>query len=149
VQLRADHRHIEERFSKYYTEDNEARWSHLIETALLSLKVHMALEEEIFYPAFVLASSQVERCPNAMVEHTKAKRIIAELEYADPGDNHYERKIAVLWSLAKSHMTAQETRGGMLDPKLLTRMDLLELGQQITLRREELLEMFSQRCRNT
>jgi hypothetical protein len=84
-----------------------------------------------------------------MVEHKTAKSIIADLENHDPGDYHYERKIHVLWSLAKSHMTAQETRGGMLDPKLLTRMDLLELGQQITLRRDELLEMFSLRCRNT
>ncbi len=143
AQLRADHRQIETCFSRYYSEEDEARWSGLIQAGLVVLKVHMEVEEDIFYPALLAAKNGATAHQVALAEHATAKKLIADLENYDPGGWHYETKVQALWKMVQAHMASEESRGGMLDAAQLAGIDLLTLGQQITLRREELLELFS------
>ena len=49
--LKADHRKVEEIFTAFEKATSKARKQALAEQACLELKVHTAIEEEIFYPA--------------------------------------------------------------------------------------------------
>ena len=122
-------------------EDSEGKWDALMKSTLTALKVHMELEEEIFYPAYLAATNAVDRHHDAMVEHEGAKKLIADIENSDPGDDYYEAMIRVLWKMVKDHMTDEERSGGMLSILQAPTMDLLEIGRQIAIRREELVEL--------
>jgi hypothetical protein len=77
-----------------------------------------------------------------MVEqHEGAKKLIADIENSDPGDDYYEAMIRVLWKMVKDHMTEEERSGGMLSILQAPTMDLLEIGRRIAIRREELVEL--------
>ena len=144
AQLIADHRHVEACFARYHLADDEARWNDLLQTALLALKVHMRLEEDIFYPAYLAATKNAgTRLHDTLAEHAMASEIIADLENHDPADWYYETKVHTLWKVVRPHMALEESLGGMLDVTQLVGVDLLSLGYQMTVRREELMEMFS------
>ena len=49
--LKADHRAIEELFSKFEKASGDGRKQSLAEEICLGLSVHVQIEEEIFYPA--------------------------------------------------------------------------------------------------
>ena len=80
-------------------------------TAIEELKVHAAIEEELFYPA---VRQQIDDedgiIPEADEEHHVAKLLIAELEKMTGDEEHWEAKFMVLGESVRHHIKEEEGR---------------------------------------
>src|SRR6266478_1042601 len=79
--LKADHDNVKELFDEFEKSDNGQARKKIVKQALLELKLHAAVEEEIFYPA-VRSHVGKDLMNEADEEHHVAKLLIAELEDA-------------------------------------------------------------------
>jgi len=101
------------------------------------LTVHATVEEEIFYPAARGALEAQDLIDEATVEHATAKDLIAQIEAMSPGDELYDAKVKVLNEYIEHHVQEEE---GELFPKVKkAKLDLAELGAQLSSRKESLL----------
>jgi hemerythrin-like domain-containing protein len=67
---------------------------------------HMAIEEEMFYPA--MREAMPERITLAEAEHAAARYALAQLLATPPGDPMFRAKAAVLDTMIRSHMAMEE-----------------------------------------
>lgn len=137
--LKADHREVEDlfaQFEKTRSADRKLKLAHKICTAL---KVHTQIEEEIFYPACREDGVEDDTMDEAYVEHDGAKKLIAEIEAAEPGDEFYDAKVRVLSEMIKHHVHEEEMRGGMFAQAREQGVDLKDLGEQLMQRKQELM----------
>ncbi len=67
---------------------------------------HMAIEEEMFYPA--MREAMPERIALAEVEHATARYALAQLLATPPGDPMFRAKAAALDALIRSHVAMEE-----------------------------------------
>jgi hemerythrin-like domain-containing protein len=105
--LKQDHREAEDLFEQFKKARTEKRKAEIVAKVCEALKLHMRLEEEIFYPA---ARGEVEDdlLDEAEVEHASAKALIAELEGMEPDDRLYEAKVTVLSEYIEHHVKEEE-----------------------------------------
>ena len=136
--LKADHREVEGWFRQFKKSKNGARKQALAGKICDALKVHMTIEEEIFYPAFLAATEDRELHHEAEVEHESAKRLIAEIESAGPGDDYYDARVSVLSEMIKHHVKEEEQPGGMFAEARKSDMDLDDIGTQLQQRKQQL-----------
>lgn len=136
--LRRDHEKVKSLFKDFGDARDNSTKKAIVETALLELIVHAAVEEEIFYPAVRRATGAQELIDEAAEEHHVAKLLIAELADMKPGDKGYDAKFMVLAESVKHHIEEEENE---ILPKLeKTDVDLEELGRELMQRKEELVE---------
>ncbi|HEY6924642.1 MAG TPA: hemerythrin domain-containing protein, partial [Steroidobacteraceae bacterium] len=100
------------------------------------LKVHAAIEEEIFYPAVREAIKDADLMDEAVVEHSAAKELIAQLEDMSPDDGLYDAKVIVLAEQIQHHVKEEE--GEMFPAARKAKLDSEALGIQMTKRKAEL-----------
>ena len=81
----------------------------IVREALTELKVHAAIEEEIFYPA-VRKPVGKEIMNEADEEHHVAKLLIAELDVMDGSESHFDAKFHVLAENVRHHIKEEEGR---------------------------------------
>src|SRR5690606_24765628 len=93
--LKADHRKVEELFEKFEKTNGKATKQGLAEQICLELKVHTAIEEEIFYPA-CRGKIEDDLVDEAYVEHDAAKVLIAVIEAGGPDEAFYDAQVKVL-----------------------------------------------------
>ncbi|MDB6085492.1 MAG: hypothetical protein JWN43_3373, partial [Gammaproteobacteria bacterium] len=67
--LKVDHEALALRFSEFFALRSQSRRSDLIEAICAAIKVHFALEAEIFYPAFLHATQDTLTHFVAFVNH--------------------------------------------------------------------------------
>jgi len=67
--LKADHRQVEDWFEQFEKARDSERKQELATKICNALKVHTTIEEEIFYPAFLEASDDVDIHHEAEIEH--------------------------------------------------------------------------------
>ena len=94
------------------------------------LGVHLASEEEVFYPA-VHAKRTEDVLLESLEEHLSLKRLLADLMALAPDDQTWEAKFKVLAEQSEHHHKEEEEH---LFPKVLTLLDLPEretLGQEM------------------
>lgn len=94
------------------------------------LTVHMASEEQVFYPA-VKARRTEDILLESLEEHLSLKRLLADLVAMDPADPGFEPKFKVLREQAEHHHEEEEEH---LFPKvrqLLGAAQLQELGTRM------------------
>lgn len=137
--LEADHKEARTAFKEYDKTESEAKKAKLSETLCLALKVHMQIEEEIFYPAAreALKVDQEEMVDEAVVEHASAKALIAEIEQMEVGEDLYDAKVKVLGELIDHH--AGEEEDEFFPTCRKTDMDMAALGARMAARKEELM----------
>ncbi len=129
-------------FEKHCKADNtEAK----VETAnmiCMELTVHAMAEEEIFYPAARMAIKDDDLLNEAEVEHDSAKELIAQIQFMESDNPMYDAKVTVLGEYIDHHITEEEEE---MFPKVRkAKVDLEELGEQLMMRKEELMaEMMS------
>ena len=134
--LRADHKKVQGLFDQFHRASGDGRKSELAQEICSELKVHTRIEEEIFYPAARRALKDQDLLDEAAVEHASAKRLIAQIEDAEPGDEMFDAKVTVLGEYIKHHVKEEQTE---LFPKLKkTALDLRALGRQLAERKEAL-----------
>ena len=136
--LKADHREVEGWFAQFERTRSVDRKLKLAEKICNALKVHMTIEEEIFYPAFLAATQDKEMHHEAEVEHAGAKRLIAEIEAAHPGDDYFDAKVKVLSEMIKHHVKEEEQPGGMFAEARKSDMDLDDIGDRLQQRKAQL-----------
>lgn len=135
--LRADHKHVSELFEEYEKARSGTRKKALVAEICTELSVHAQIEEEIFYPAVQKVLKDRELVPEALVEHASMKDLIAQIEGVEPDGDMFDAKVMVLSEYVKHHVKEEQNE---LFPKLKdTKLDLLELGEALAARKEELL----------
>jgi hemerythrin superfamily protein len=137
--LKADHRDVERWFDEFEQASSDAKKSELADRICTALKTHTALEEEIFYPAFLEATKDEETHHKAEVEHEAAKKLIEDLEASGPDDDYFDAKMQVLCEMITHHVEEEEGADGMFSMAEESDMDLEELGAQIAQRKAELM----------
>jgi hemerythrin superfamily protein len=105
--LKADHRHVQDLFTKFEDADKRARAS-IADEALTALEVHAALEEELVYPAVAEVIDDEELINEAKEEHHVAKVLIKELRKMDAEDERFSTKFKVLGELVSHHIEEEE-----------------------------------------
>jgi hemerythrin superfamily protein len=136
--LKADHREVEGWFAQFKKTRSDSRKQELAEKICDALKVHTKIEEEVFYPAYLAATDDKEMHHEAEVEHEGAKKLIAEIEAADPSDDYYDAKVKVLSEMIKHHVKEEEKPGGMFAEARKSEMDLDDIGEQLKERKAQL-----------
>ena len=107
--LKADHRKVEALFEKFEQTNGKATKQKLAEQICLELKVHTAIEEEIFYPA-CRGKIEDDLVNEAYVEHDSAKQLINEIEAGGPEEDFYDAKVKVLSEMIEHHVEEEEKR---------------------------------------
>jgi hemerythrin superfamily protein len=135
--LRADHKLVSGLFADYEKARSMSRKKTIAEKICMELSVHAQVEEEIFYPAFKLALEDTELVPEATVEHTSLKELIAQIEGIEADEEMFDARIKVLSEYVKHHV--KEEQNEMFVKAKASDLDLVELGAQISSRKREIM----------
>ncbi|SDD10012.1 Hemerythrin HHE cation binding domain-containing protein [Massilia sp. PDC64] len=139
--LIADHREVSEMFEQFEQLGDRATTSKekLKDKICKALIAHTTIEEEIFYPAVREAKIEEgeDMVDEAVVEHASAKDLIKQLQEMQPDDELYDAKVKVLGEQVEHHVKEEEKE---MFPKVKkSGLDLLALGQEMALRKQELM----------
>ncbi len=138
--LTNDHKEVKKlfkEFEKLSDSDDISAKEELVEQICQELTIHTEIEEEIFYPATREAIKDDDLLNEAEVEHASAKDLIAQLQSMDSSDDMYDAKVTVLGEYIEHHV--QEEESEMFPKARKSKMDLVELGEKMSERKEELL----------
>ena len=139
--LTADHAKVKKLFKEFEDlkdDDGSAEDKSALVTLICNeLKVHTAIEEEIFYPAVRKAIDDGGLMDEALVEHAGAKELIAQLQDMSPDDELYDAKVTVLGEQIQHHVKEEE--GEMFPKARKAKVDSEALGVQMAERKAELM----------
>jgi len=142
--LTEDHRKVEELFEQFEKASGDGRKEKLARQICMELKVHSMLEEEIFYPA-LRGKIEDDDLDEAYVEHDGAKVLINEIEAGGADESFYDAKVKVLKEQIEHHVEEEEKiRGNLFQQARAADVDLEALGEQMALRKEELMKLAEQ-----
>jgi len=139
--LTADHREVSEMFEQFEQLGDRATTSKekLKDKIRKALIAHTTIEEEIFYPAVRAANVEEgeDMVDEAIVEHASVKDLIKQLQEMQPDDELYDAKVKVLSEQVEHHVKEEEKE--MFPKAKKAGLDLLALGQEMALRKQELM----------
>ena len=141
--LRADHKKVSALFEQFEKARSAARKREIVAQICLELTVHAQIEEEILYPEVQAALKDKELVPEARVEHQSIKDLIAAVQDAEPDGEAYDAKVTVMGEWVKHHV--KEEQNEMFPKAKKSRLDLVEMGERLQRRKEELLAEQQQR----
>jgi len=140
--LKADHRKVEGIFEAFEKATSRDRKQALAEQACLELKVHTAIEEEIFYPA-CRGRIEDDLLDESYVEHDSAKTLINEIEAGSPEEDFYDAKVKVLSEMIEHHVKEEEQRvEGMFSQARDAGLDMDDLADRMRARKATAMEEF-------
>lgn len=143
--LKSDHDKVKSLFREFESlkgnDDEDERKSELVDEICYELTVHSMLEEEIFYPVLRSAIDDDDMMDEADVEHAGARELISQLEVMYPGDDHFDATVTVLGEEITHHIDKEES--DMFEAARAAGIDLEDLGEQLSARKEELDEDLS------
>jgi hemerythrin superfamily protein len=137
--LRADHDKLEDLFSsfdeiKYGRSDSEKK--RLVNAICREIRMHSALEQELFYPAARAEVADDDLMNEAIVEHDGIARLVSELETMDVADDMMNAKMHVLEAYINHHVREEEEN---IFPRAReSGLDMAELAAQMIRRRSSL-----------
>jgi hemerythrin superfamily protein len=139
--LEADHREVDAYFDAFEAASDDAEKKTLADKICLALKVHAQIEEELFYPPAREKTGDGDLIDEALVEHTGAKTLIAQIEAMLPGQPLYDAKVKVLGEQVRHHVEEEESE---LFPEVReTNIDLEALGARLAARKAELMVLLA------
>lgn len=137
--LKADHRRVEELFEAFEKARDSKRKRTLVQEICTELKVHTAIEEEIFYPA-LRGKIEDDTLDEAYVEHDGAKVLVNDLQAAFPDEQYYDAKVTVLAEEIRHHVAEEERPStGMFAQARKTDVDLGALRDEMLARKKDLM----------
>lgn len=136
------------KLSKQYEKAGDRAFStkaSIVASMTAELDAHMAIEEEIFYPAMKAARSKDAResVREGVEEHTIIKRLLGELDEMKPEDEQYDAKVKVLSDTVEHHAAEEEKEMFVEARKLFAKERLEELGEHMQKRKKSLLPVAS------
>jgi hypothetical protein len=135
--LKKDHENVKELFDRFEKIESEAEKEKIIVRAVMELKIHATIEEEIFYPT-VRKEIGTDIMNEADEEHHVARVLIAELDAKGGGGTHRNAKFIVLAESVRHHIKEEENE--MLPKAKALEIDFEALGQKMLDRKRELKE---------
>src|ERR1700709_2431435 len=135
--LKEDHDRVKALFDQFEKATTRAAQKKIVRAALTELKVHAAIEEELFYAA-VRKPVGKEIMNEADEEHHVAKLLIAELDRMDGSESHFDAKFLVLAENVRHHIREEENE--MLPKAKAAKVDFEALAEKMRQRKERLLE---------
>ena len=136
--LKQDHKNVKQLFDQFEDTDDEQAQTDIAMKAINELKVHAAIEEEIFYPAVKDTVNDEEIMAEATEEHHVVHFLINELENDNLDHETFHAKFIVLAENVLHHIKEEE---GEMMPKIDEDKTAMErLGAQMAERKEELME---------
>jgi hemerythrin superfamily protein len=137
--LEADHAQVKIWFSQFEKAKAKSEQQDLATNICNALKVHMEIEEEIFYPAFLAATQDRNTYAEAISEHRQVKKIIDEVARLSPSHAYFHTRVNVLAQMIKRHIKEEERPGGMFDEARRSKLaDLNVLGEELAMRKQQL-----------
>jgi hemerythrin superfamily protein len=135
--LEADHREVETLFGQFERARDEDQRLQLAQQICLELRIHMEIEEEIFYPTSRDFLSHDEIVNEAIVEHQAAKDLMDAIEGVDPADMMFDARMLVLKEQIERHVEEEEKA---LFPQVQkSDMDLDAVGAKLAARKRALM----------
>ena len=136
--LRQDHDRVEKAFKEFERMDRQDAGAcrRVVQEACEALKVHTAVEEEIFYPAVRKAIDDGDVMNEAAVEHETAKMLIEQLDSMAPDDPNYYPTFTVLGEYVRHHVKQEHDE--IFPAAKKAKLDLAALGERMRARKEEL-----------
>lgn len=137
--LKADHASVKKLFKQFAAlkkRDDDDGKQEIVQRACKGLRIHAQIEEEIFYPALREAADANDPLDEADVEHAHIKELVAGLQDATPGDDHYDAKVKVLSEYVAHHVEEEEST--LFSKARKADFDLVALGEQLLARKLEL-----------
>ena len=136
--LKEEHHIFRELFDKAEATEG-ADLKAIADELCLRLTVHMAIEEEILYPALkpLLGPGEVDE---GIVEHASGKRIVAELEQQKGTEELFKSKVHVLGEETVHHIDEEDEDmfAEAREMHLSGKIDLDALGDTLRARQAEL-----------
>ena len=136
--LRKDHDKVRELFDQFEKADSLRQKKKIVAEAIMELKIHATIEEELLYPALRKQKVEKDLLNEADEEHHVAKLLIAELDKMDGSEDHYEAKFIVLAENIRHHIKEEE--GEMFPQARKTAVDFAALGKQLLMRKQQLMK---------
>ncbi|MBE7941637.1 MULTISPECIES: hemerythrin domain-containing protein [Ramlibacter] len=133
--LDQDHKEAEQMFQSYRSERDDSRKLALTERLCNALRVHIQIENEIFYPAFQQATRDNKLVDESRHEHDEALSMIDTLERAGRPDDATMQKLE---AAIKDHVEDERTKM-FPEARASQSMDLVGLAQQLQARKSELM----------
>jgi hypothetical protein len=113
--LKADHLELLERFARFstlrYPQEREQEWQALSE----AIKRHMAVEAEVFYPAFLDATEDSLLHFVATVGHEKIAAEMRDVIEGHTASTHFVSRVRAIKKVFIHHVSDMEKDGGMFD----------------------------------
>lgn len=137
--LRADHNAVIELFGKFEKSRRDDQKQKLADQICRELKIHATVEEEIFYPAIRQAQPEKDTddvLNEADVEHDGAKKLIADIEAGQAGDELFDARVKVLSEYIKHHV--KEEYSDIFPAARKAGIDLKAMGAQLAERKKQL-----------
>ena len=146
--LKADHKKVNELLTELADTTSRAvkKRADLLEKIRVSLAAHVAIEEEIFYPAFKQAGKKEEAQMyyEALEEHRAAgDLVLPDLLNTKPDSERFSGRAKVLKELVEHHVEEEEGEMFKTARKLLSKAELAQLGERMEQRRAELVAELS------
>jgi len=141
--LKEEHHVFRKLFDSFEASRDAARErrKEIADELCLRLSVHMAIEEEILYPALkdVVDADEVDE---GIVEHQSGKRIIAELEQLQGDEELFNSKVHVLGEETVHHIDEEDEElfADAAKAHADGRIDLDTLGDELRKRQRELYD---------
>jgi Hemerythrin HHE cation binding domain len=136
--LKEDHDTVKDLFERFEETKGATTKAKIVSEALMSLKVHATIEEELFYPAVRQNIEDEEGIMDeADEEHHVAKILIAELENMTGDEEHWDAKFKVLAESVRHHIKEEE--GKLFKEAKKTKIDFNALGSQMAQLKQRLM----------
>ena len=126
--LLKDHDTVKALFDRFDKAASSREKDRIIDQAVMELKIHASIEEEIFYPA-VRRHVGKDIMNEADEEHHVARVLIAELDRNGRRDDHRDAKFTVLAESVRHHIKEEE--GEMLPKVKSLGIDYEALGRRM------------------
>lgn len=133
--LKEDHDTVKSLFKEFKDKNRTRSKAVIIAEALKELRIHAAIEEEIFYPA-VRPGIEKDLMNEANEEHHVAKFLIAEIAVMTGKEEHYDAKFIVLSENIEHHIKEEEH--DMFPKARSLDIDMIALGKKMLARKEDL-----------
>ena len=127
--LKADHRKVEKIFSDI--EKGNGNRQLLFTELATELTVHAEIEEKLFYPAVKDAEPTHDLVLESFEEHKQMKMVLADLEKAEKGTEHWLAGLKVLMEDVQHHVGEEENELFPKVKKVLSGKELEDLGTRM------------------
>ena len=128
-----EHNEVIRMFEQYKAAHDGARQQLLASRIAHALRVHMQLEEEVFYPAYPQATGDQERLQDSMREHQAARELVAKI-----GQDRQNARLMLELEDAMLHHINDERDKMFPKARATPGMKLMQLADQLQARKAEL-----------